>query len=394
MTHSVEDALTILTAGTSKVISGGELKEKLGLGRPLRVKLGVDPTAPDIHLGHTVAIEKLRQFQELGHQAVLLIGDFTATVGDPTGRSSARPPLTREEVLANAETYTTQAFKILDKDKTEVVFNGDWFRSMTYEQVLRLNARVTMQQMLQREDFRARIEKGQEVRLHEIQYPIMQGWDSVEIRADVEIGGTDQLFNMLVGRDLQKEENQPQQVIVLMPLLEGLDGVKKMSKSAHNYVGVSEEPNDMFGKIMSISDELMDRYYTLLLGEQSDPSLHPMEAKKLLAAHITSRYHDERSAADARSTWEARFSNRDISAGATELALAELPPDLNVITLASVAFAGAFDLEKSNGELRKQFITTGAVQLNGEKLTDPLAAISPAKGDILRLSKKHSVKFI
>ena len=227
MPHTVEHALNILTTGTAKVISEKELKEKLELGRPLRIKLGVDPTAPDIHLGHTVAIEKLRQFQELGHQAILLIGDFTATVGDPTGRSAARPPLTREEVLANAETYTTQAFKILDPDKTEIVFNGEWFRSMTYEQVLKLNSRVTMQQMLQREDFKSRIDKGQEVRLHEVQYPIMQGWDSVELKADVEIGGTDQLFNILVGRDFQKEEGLAQQVVVLMPLLEGLDGVKK-----------------------------------------------------------------------------------------------------------------------------------------------------------------------
>lgn len=394
MTHSVEEALNILTTGTAKVLSEKELKEKLELGRPLRIKLGVDPTAPDIHLGHTVAIEKLRQFQELGHQAVLLIGDFTATVGDPTGRSAARPPLTRDEVLANAETYTSQAFKILDKEKTEIVFNGEWFRNMTYEQVLRLNSRVTMQQMLQREDFKSRIDKGQEVRLHEVQYPIMQGWDSVELKADVEIGGTDQLFNILVGRDFQKEEGQPQQVVILMPLLEGLDGVKKMSKSADNYVGVSDPAIEMFGKIMSISDELMERYYTLLLGRQREASLHPMEAKKLLAADITARYHSEQDAIEARNTWEARFSNRDTAVGAVEIPLSSLPPDLNVITLASFAFSEAFDMQKSNGELRKQFITTGAVQLNGAKLSDPMAKVSPLSGDILRLSKKQSVKFI
>jgi tyrosyl-tRNA synthetase len=396
MSHNanIEQALEILTAGTAKVLSPKELKAKLELGRPLRIKLGVDPTAPDIHLGHTVAIEKLRQFQELGHQAVLIIGDFTATVGDPTGRSAARPPLTREEVLANAETYTTQAFKILDQEKTEVVYNGDWFRTMTYDQVLKLNARVTMQQMLQREDFKSRIEKGQEVRLHEVQYPIMQGWDSVVIKADVEIGGTDQLFNILVGRDLQKEEGMAQQIVILMPLLEGLDGVKKMSKSSHNYIGVSEVPNEMFGKLMSISDELMDRYYTLLLGSDRDASLHPMEAKKQLAASITGRYHSEQEAIDARANWEARFSKRDTAAGAVELPLADIPADANVITLASHAFQTAFKLKKSNGELRKQFITTGAVQLNGEKLTNPMAIATPEAGDILRLSKKHSVKFI
>ncbi len=391
---SSADALKILTTGTAKVLSEKELQEKLDLGRPLRIKLGVDPTAPDIHLGHTVAIEKLRQFQELGHQAVLIIGDFTATVGDPTGRSAARPPLTRDEVLANAETYTTQAFKILDEEKTEVVYNGEWFRNMTYEQVLKLNARVTMQQMLQREDFKSRIEKGQEVRLHEVQYPIMQGWDSVEIKSDVEIGGTDQLFNILVGRDLQKEEGQPQQVVILMPLLEGLDGVKKMSKSAHNYVGVSESPAEMFGKLMSISDDLMDRYYTLLLGEQRDASMHPMEAKKQLAARITGRYHSEQDAQDARSTWESRFSKGDTAAGAVEINLADIPADANVLTLSAHAFETAFNLKKSNGELRKQFITTGAVQLNGEKLTDPTSSVAPSAGDILRLSKKHSVKYI
>ena len=394
MSHTAEDALAILTAGTAKVLSEKELLEKLKLGRPLRIKLGVDPTAPDIHLGHTVAIEKLRQFQELGHQAVLIIGDFTATVGDPTGRSAARPPLTREEVLANAETYTTQAFKILDEEKTEVVYNGEWFRNMTYEQVLKLNARVTMQQMLQREDFKSRIEKGQEVRLHEVQYPIMQGWDSVEIKSDVEIGGTDQLFNILVGRDLQKEEGMEQQVVILMPLLEGLDGVKKMSKSSHNYVGVNEEPTEMFGKLMSISDELMDRYHTLLLGSNRDTSLHPMEAKKQLSTSITSRYHTKEAATEARAIWEARFSKRDTAAGATELPLADIPEGANVIILAAHAFTSAFNLKKSNGELRKQFITTGAVQLNGEKLTDPMAAVALNSGDILRLSKKHSVKFI
>ena len=222
----------------------------------------------------------------------------------------------------------------------------------------------------------------------------MQGWDSVELKADVEIGGTDQLFNILVGRDFQKEEGQPQQVVILMPLLEGLDGVKKMSKSAHNYVGVSDEANEMFGKIMSISDDLMDRYYSLLLGADRDTSLHPMEAKKQLAADITTRYHSEQDAADARNTWEARFSNRDTAAGAVEIELAALPADLNILTLVSFTFSEAFDMKKSNGELRKQFITTGAVQLNGTKLSDPMAEIAPASGDILRLSKKQSVKFI
>ena len=390
-----EEQLQILTAGTAKVLSEKELLEKLRLGRPLRIKFGVDPTAPDIHFGHTVPLEKLRQFQLLGHHAVLLIGDFTATIGDPSGRSVTRPPLTREEVLANAETYTDQAFKILDKEKTEIVYNGDWFRKLTYEDILRLNSRVTLQQMLQREDFRNRIEAGQEIRLHELQYPVMQGWDSVEIRADVEIGGTDQLFNMLVGRDLQKEEGQPQQVVMALPLLEGLDGVKKMSKSYGNYVGVSDAPNDMFGKLMSVSDELMVRYYQLLLGELLDPAIHPMEAKKALAEKLTARYHGAEAGTAARADWDTRFSKKDlVSAELPELARFLVPAALNVLSLTAHGFKAAFGLEKSNGELRKQFITTGSVQLNGEKLVDPGAIVAIKEGDVLKLSKKHAVRFV
>lgn len=388
-----EAQLERLAAGTVTIISRKELLAKLRTGRPLRVKLGLDPTSPDIHLGHTVVFEKLRQFQELGHQAVLIIGDFTATIGDPSGRSATRPPLSREMVLAHAETYTTQAFKILDRDRTEVRYNGDWFRSMSFEDVLRLNARVTMQQMLQREDFKSRIEKGQEVRLHEIQYPIVQGWDSVEVRADVELGGTDQLFNLLVGRDLQKEEGQEQQVVITMPLLEGLDGVKKMSKSYGNYVGVDEEPGEMFGKLMSVSDDLMARYHTLLLGETLDEAAHPMEVKKSLAERLSARYHGAQAAAEARQTWDARFSRRDVAAGAVELPLAGLPDSATVLSATAHAFEQAFGLKKSNGELKKQFILSGAVQLNGDKLTDPAAPLAPAAGDVLKLSKKHAVRF-
>ena len=367
------------------------LLEKLKLGRPLRIKLGVDPTAPDIHFGHTVVIEKLRQFQKLGHQAVLLIGDFTATIGDPSGRSATRPPLTREEVLANAATYTEQAFKILDRDKTEIVYNGDWFRKMSYEEILQLNSRVTLQQMLQREDFRNRIDAGQEVRLHELQYPVMQGWDSVEIRADVELGGTDQLFNILVGRDMQKDEGQPQQVVMVMPLLEGLDGVKKMSKSYGNYIGVSEPAQEMYGKLMSVSDELMDRYYLLLLGAAREESLHPMEAKKEMARRVVARYHTEQIGQAARDDWETRFSKRDLNAAdLPEMAASDLSG--NVLEVVNRVFKNSFGLEKSNGELRKQFITTGAVQLDGEKLTDPMAEFSGQAGQILRLSKKQSVR--
>jgi tyrosyl-tRNA synthetase len=395
MSLSPEQQLTQLTAGSAKVLSEKELLEKLNLGRPLRIKLGVDPTAPDIHFGHTVALEKLRQFQLLGHQAVLLIGDFTATIGDPSGRSATRPPLTRDEVLENAATYTEQAFKILDREKTEIVYNGDWFRKMNYEEILKLNARVTLQQMLQREDFRNRLDSGQEVRLHELQYPVMQGWDSVEVRADVELGGTDQLFNILVGRDMQKAEGQPQQVVMVMPLLEGLDGVKKMSKSYGNYIGVSEPPQEMYGKLMSVSDELMDRYYLLLLGEARDSAQHPMDSKKALAEKLTTRYHGIEAGAAAREDWDTRFSKKDLTAAdLPELSISGIPGDTTVLSLSGHAFSTAFGIEKSNGELRKQFILSGSVQLNGEKLTDPFQKVNPKPGDILKLSKKHAVKLI
>ena len=261
-----DEALAILKEGAAQVINEDELRDKLALGRPLRIKLGVDPTTSDIHLGHTIVLRKLRQFQDLGHRAILIIGDFTGMIGDPSGRSVTRPHLTHEKVLANATTYREQAFKILDAARTETVCNGDWFRAMSFQDVIRLNSRVTLQQMLQREDFKTRIDKQQSIRAHEIQYPIMQGWDSVMVKADVELGGTDQLFNILIGRDFQREEGMPQQVVFLLPILEGLDGSKKMSKSLGNYVAVNEPASEMFGKLMSISDQLMARYYKLLLG--------------------------------------------------------------------------------------------------------------------------------
>ena len=248
-----------LCRGCEKVFSEADLQAKLALGRPLRVKLGVDPTAPDIHLGHSVSLTKLRDFQDLGHEAILIIGDFTAMIGDPSGRSVTRPQLTHEQVLSNAKSYQEQAFKILSRERLRIVFNGEWFEAMSFEEVIKLNSRVTLQQMLVREDFRERLDKGQPIRAHEIQYPIMQGWDSVMIKADVELGGTDQLFNIMVGRDLQREEGQPQQVCMVVPILEGLDGKQKMSKSLGNYIALNESAGDMFGKVMSISDELMPR---------------------------------------------------------------------------------------------------------------------------------------
>jgi tyrosyl-tRNA synthetase len=383
-----EEALAVIKQGAAQIISEAELREKLALGRPLRIKLGVDPTSADIHLGHTIVLRKLRQFQDLGHQAVLIIGDFTGMIGDPSGRSATRPHLTHKEVMTNAETYREQAFKILDPARTETVCNGDWFRTMSFEDVIRLNSRVTLQQMLQREDFRARIDNQQAIHAHEIQYPIMQGWDSVMVKADVELGGTDQLFNILVGRDFQKEEGQPQQVVFLLPILEGLDGAKKMSKSFGNFVGVNEPAAEMFGKLMSISDELMARYYPLLLGRALDRKAHPLEAKKQLAFEIVQTYHSRDVAQKTLDEWNARFSEK-------RLADAELPEfaprEDEAVTIIVAAFSQAFDLKKSRAEASR-LIKQGSVQLDGRKIVDPKANLALRTGQVLRLDKTHALR--
>jgi tyrosyl-tRNA synthetase len=381
------EQLAKLTRGAAQIISEAELAEKLRENRPLRIKLGVDPTSPDIHLGHTVIFRKLRDFQELGHQAVLIIGDFTALVGDPSGHSITRPQLTPDEVRANAATYREQAFKILDETRTEIVYNSSWLGKFAYEDVIRLNSRVTMQQLLQREDFRTRIKNEQPIHAHEIQYPIMQGWDSVVTRADVELGGTDQLFNILLGRDLQKENRQPQQIVLLTPLLEGLDGQKKMSKSLGNYVALNDPPAEMFGKLMSISDELMARYYSLLLSRDVPANEHPLEAKKQLAATIVATYHSRAAAEQARDQWIARFSEK-------RLADADLPSlpiqSGDLVTLAVKAFA-IFGIQKSRAEVSR-LIKQGSIQLDHEKLLNPTAQIALHPDQILRLDKTHAVR--
>ena len=312
-----DEALSLLKQGAAQIISEAELRAKLALGRPLRVKLGVDPTSPDLHLGHAIILRKLRQFQDLGHEAILIIGDFTSMIGDPSGRSVTRPQLSREQVEANAETYRAQAFKVLDPARTKLVANGDWFSKMGFEEVIRLNSMVTLQQMLQREDFRNRIDHAQPIHAHEIQYPIMQGWDSVMVQADVELGGTDQLFNNLVGRDLQKQEGQPQQVVLVLPILEGLDGSMKMSKSLGNYVGLAEPASEMFGKLMSISDELMGRYYPLLLGKPLDATRIrsrrrsislPRSSKRITPALPRRKPWKNGTRASAKSGWQTRTS--------------------------------------------------------------------------------------
>lgn len=383
------DQLAVLTRGCATVISEEDLLAKLREGRPLRVKLGVDPTAPDIHLGHTVAMEKLRQFQELGHTALLLIGDFTAMIGDPTGRSATRPPLTQEEVERNAATYTTQAFKILNREKTEIVWNGHWFKAMDFSGVVRLCSRVTLQQMVQREDFRARLDSGTEIRLHEILYPIMQGWDSVEMRADVELGGTDQLFNILVGRDLQKAAGQPPQVVMTMPLLEGTDGVRKMSKSYGNYIGVDEPASEIFGKTMSISDDLMRRWYLVLLGEELAADTAPMEAKKSLAQRLATRFAGAEAAAAARAEWDTRFSKKDLASA--ELPIFSPPVGAGLLVVLGAAYDHCFGIKKSNSDLRR-LVEQGSVQADGQKLTDPKSQPSFAPGTVLKLDKKNAVR--
>ncbi len=386
-----EQQLEILKRGAAQITSEALLLEKLRLGRPLNVKLGVDPTAPDIHLGFTVALQKLRQFQDLGHTAILIIGDFTAMIGDPSGRSKTRPQLTHDQVMENATSFREQAFKILDPERTRTVFNGEWFELMTFEEVIRLNSSVTVQQMLQREDFNNRIKNNESIRLHEIQYPIIQGWDSVKVKADVEIGGTDQLFNILVGRDLQKEHGLPQQVVFLMPLLEGLDGVQKMSKSLGNYVGVSEPPETMFGKLMSISDTLMDRYYLLLLSEDRPADQHPMEAKKSLAFRMVERYHGRDAAQTALDDFNLRFSKKDLAqADLPEVALCGEEGG-DIVSAVVRAYEAAFEIKKSRGDARR-LVEQGSVQWDGEKITDPKATPAFAAGGVLKLDKTRAVR--
>ncbi|QMV13376.1 tyrosine--tRNA ligase [Vibrio spartinae] len=314
---TIESALAEIKRGVEELIPEEELIAKLKEGRPLKIKLGADPTAPDIHLGHTVILNKLRAFQELGHEVTFLIGDFTGMVGDPTGKNTTRPPLTREDVIRNAETYKEQVFKILDPEKTKIQFNSEWLSELGAEGMLRLAANQTVARMLERDDFKKRYHSGQPIAIHEFMYPLLQGYDSVAMETDVELGGTDQKFNLLMGRELQKAHGQKQQVVLMMPLLVGLDGEKKMSKSAHNYIGINEAPEEMFGKIMSISDELMWSYYDLLsfrplteiqqFKDEVAAGKNPRDIKILLAKEIIARFHDEAAADAAEQEFIARF---------------------------------------------------------------------------------------
>ena len=330
----INDALREIKRGTEEILVEEELVAKLKEGRPLRIKLGADPTGADLHLGHTVILNKLRQFQDLGHEVIFLIGDFTATVGDPSGKNSTRPPLTREDVLVNAKTYTDQVFKILDESKTRIEFNSTWLNELGAAGMIRLASQQTVARMLERDDFKKRYASGQGIAIHEFMYPLLQGYDSVALKADVELGGTDQKFNLLMGRELQKAEGQKPQTVIMMPLLVGLDGVKKMSKSSNNYIGVTDTPNDMFGKIMSITDELMWNYFELLsfrpLAEiekfKADIAadvVNPRDVKISLAKEIIARFHDEAAAESAHNDFTQRFSKNAIPDEMPEFEFAE-----------------------------------------------------------------------
>jgi tyrosyl-tRNA synthetase len=357
--------LATLRRGVVAVYPEDGLDQLLATGRPLRVKLGIDPTAPDIHLGHTVVLTKLRQFQDLGHQAVLIIGDFTALIGDPSGRSVTRPALSRAEVDANARTYQEQVFRILDPARTEVRRNSEWLAALGMEQVIRLAGKVTVARMLERDDFRTRYQRKTPIGLHELLYPIMQGYDSVVVGADVELGGTDQTFNLLIGRDLQRDAGQPGQTAVVVPLLEGTDGTQKMSKSLGNQIGISETPEDMYGKIMSLSDEIMLRYYDLLSlapdetrAAMRSKAMHPMEAKKALAVELVARYHGAPAAVRAQRFFEERFQKRTAHAPA-EVRLHTTAPDVWICeVIREVGFA------PSTSEARR-LVSQGAVRVDG-----------------------------
>ncbi|MCX8023493.1 MAG: tyrosine--tRNA ligase [Syntrophorhabdaceae bacterium] len=399
----IEYQLEVIKRGAVDLISENELRDKLikskREGRPLRVKLGMDPTAPDLHLGHTVVLQKLKQFQELGHTAIFLIGDFTGMIGDPTGRIETRPALSREELLRNAETYKEQVFKILDPEKTEIRFNSQWFEEMNAADMIRLCAQYTMARMMEREDFRNRYQNNLPISIHEFLYPLVQGYDSVALRADVELGGHDQIFNLYVGRDIQRAYGQESQVIVTVPLLEGTDGVNKMSKSYGNYVGIDEPPDVIFGKLMSISDELMLKYYELLSDIRLEElnqlkegirtgKIHPRDAKVRFAKEIVERFHGKEKAVAAHEAFERLFRDK------------EIPDDIEVIQIKKV------ELERWLPKLLlnigmvpsttegKRMITQGAVSINGSKVKDENLPEDISGEVVIKVGKRKFKKLI
>ncbi|MCB1751120.1 MAG: tyrosine--tRNA ligase [Gammaproteobacteria bacterium] len=371
---STAEAMDIIRRGADEILLEEALIKKLESGKPLKIKAGFDPTAPDLHLGHTVLINKLRQFQDLGHEVLFLIGDFTAMIGDPTGKSATRPPLSRDEVLENAKTYEHQVFKILDPEKTTVLFNSSWMGEMSAADMIQLSARHTVARMLERDDFSKRYKGGQSISIHEFLYPLVQGYDSVAMKADVELGGTDQKFNLLVGRQLQAAYGQEPQVALTMPILEGLDGAQKMSKSLHNYIGITDKPDDMFGKLMSISDELMWRYFELLsflpmsainkMKAEVDTGLNPRDVKVRLCMEIVERFHSRQAAVSANESFVARFRKGVIPDEIPEVLLSSDGNGLPIANLLKEA-----KLVSSTSEAMRM-IKQGAVRINGERVED------------------------
>jgi len=385
----IKQQVEIIRRGTVEIISESGLVRKLETARkenrPLRIKAGFDPTAPDIHLGHTVLLRKMRSFQDLGHEVYFLIGDFTAQIGDPTGKSALRKTLSKEEVVANAKTYKKQAGKILNLDKLKVVFNSEWFEKMSVFEYLGLTTHVTVSQMFQREDFKKRLDNQQNVSLLEFMYPVLQGYDSVALKADIELGGTDQIFNLLVGRDMQKDFGQEPQVVLTMPILEGIDGINKMSKSLGNYVAINDNPRDMFGKIMSVSDALMLKYYTLLTNENlaEIKKMHPKEAKVKLAKFILSEYHGVQEAESAANEFTRVFSSK------------KLPGDMPVYKIEGEKFVvdicAESGLVKSKNEARR-LIRQGAIEFEGNKITDIAAKINC--GGALKIGSRRFLRVL
>ncbi|WP_428071490.1 tyrosine--tRNA ligase [Candidatus Avelusimicrobium alvi] len=384
---TLEEQINFLTRGCVDVVSKADLAKKLESGKTLKIKLGCDPTSADLHLGHSVALSLMRRFQDLGHKAVLVIGDFTAAIGDPSGRDSTRPVLPREKILENAKTYTDQAFKVLDPSKTEIRFNSEWLEPfVSGKDLLQTLQKITVAQVLERDDFKKRMAAGSPISMLEVLYSLFQGQDSVALEADVELGGTDQIFNLLVGRQLQKNHAQEPQVAITVPLLVGLDGVKKMSKSYGNYVGLNDEPGDMFGKLMSIPDELMPMYYELLTSENMDEikAMHPMAAKKKLAGLLVTRFHGEQAAAAALENFEKVFSKKELPTD-----MPEFKPEAGALLSAVIFAAGA---AQSKNKARG-LIDQGAVRLKGEKVTAD-GPLSFEPGDVLQVGKRHFFKLV
>ena len=395
--------LSIIKSGAAELISEEELlrkfKKSLKTGRPLRIKAGFDPTAPDLHLGHTVLIQKIRQFQELGHHIIFLIGDFTGMIGDPTGKSETRKPLTKEDVARNAETYKAQIFKMLDEKKTEVVFNSSWMNNLSVSDLIILASKYTVARMLERDDFKKRYSGNRPIAIHEFLYPLIQGYDSVVLNADVELGGTDQKFNLLVGRELQREFGQEPQVVITMPLLEGLDGTNKMSKSLGNYVGITEPPGEIFGKIMSVSDELMLRYYELLSSISNTEiealkdglkkgTAHPKDAKSNLAKEIVARFHGKDAAVKAASEFDRVFKSKGLPEAIEERAITIQTEEIGIVDLLKTA-----RLTPSTSEARR-LIQQGGINVDGERISDINLKLSAGKTYLLQIGKRRFTRVV